>query len=415
MRVAFASPGWPLAGFRNGVVTYIDHVVPALRSYGVDARVLAGSIAGDQPTGPQVVDLRSCPLPVAWNASARLAERFAPAWVTPIRMGGHLTSALRRAGDVDVLELEEAHGAPAFVDPGRASMVVRLHGPWLMNGPALGVPADVAFRARCKLELRAVERADGVTAPSRFVLEGLKRRTSWTPVLATIIPNPAPEIAPADRWQPDPSRPRRVVFVGRFDRIKGADLVLRAFAEIGRDDASLGLDFVGPDSGLLDQGKAWSLDEFMTDRLPASIRSRVRVHGPLPPDRVRRIRREGSVVVVASRQENFCMTAVEAAAQGCPVVLSDAGGNPELLSDGESALYFRNEDGADLARALARVLTDRELAARLGARARRAAQRFRVDEIARQTLEFYREARARRARDGLRRRLERRLPSSFGL
>ncbi len=56
----------------------------------------------------------------------------------------------------------------------------------------------------------------------------------------------------------------------------------------------------------------------------------------------------------------------EAMALGKPVVASGAGGNPELVVDGESGLLVPPRDTAALAAALRRLLTDRALCERLG-------------------------------------------------
>jgi glycosyltransferase involved in cell wall biosynthesis len=56
----------------------------------------------------------------------------------------------------------------------------------------------------------------------------------------------------------------------------------------------------------------------------------------------------------------------EAMALGKPVIGSAAGGNPELVVDGESGLLVPPRDTAALAAALRRLLTDRTLADRLG-------------------------------------------------
>lgn len=60
----------------------------------------------------------------------------------------------------------------------------------------------------------------------------------------------------------------------------------------------------------------------------------------------------------------------EAMALAKPVVATDVGGNRELVVDGECGLLIPPRDTATLAAAIIRLLTDRELAQRLGQRAR---------------------------------------------
>jgi glycosyltransferase involved in cell wall biosynthesis len=65
--------------------------------------------------------------------------------------------------------------------------------------------------------------------------------------------------------------------------------------------------------------------------------------------------------------EGLCSSALDAQAVGVPVVASAVGGLVEAVADGESGLLVPPRDPAALAAAVARVLLDRGLAARLGA------------------------------------------------
>jgi glycosyltransferase involved in cell wall biosynthesis len=61
---------------------------------------------------------------------------------------------------------------------------------------------------------------------------------------------------------------------------------------------------------------------------------------------------------------------VEAQCRGRAVIGSRVGGIPDLVRDGENGLLVEPEDPEALAEALLRVLSDRDLAAGLGAEAR---------------------------------------------
>ena len=72
-------------------------------------------------------------------------------------------------------------------------------------------------------------------------------------------------------------------------------------------------------------------------------------------------------------------------AVGRPVVATAVDGTPEIVEEGETGYLVPPRDPAALAAALARVLDDPALAARLGARAhRRALERYTWDANARQ-------------------------------
>jgi phosphatidylinositol alpha-mannosyltransferase len=81
-------------------------------------------------------------------------------------------------------------------------------------------------------------------------------------------------------------------------------------------------------------------------------------------------------VAPAVGQESFGIAVVEAMAAGIPVVATDIPGYREVLSDGVEGLLVPARDPEALAAALVKVLTEPELAARLGGAGRDRARTF---------------------------------------
>ena len=77
-----------------------------------------------------------------------------------------------------------------------------------------------------------------------------------------------------------------------------------------------------------------------------------------------------TIAVSATRDEAFGLTLVEAGAFGLPVVAPRVGGVSEVVINGETGILVPPDDPARLAEALARLIADPALAARLGAAAR---------------------------------------------
>jgi|tagenome__1003787_1003787.scaffolds.fasta_scaffold20924691_2 glycosyltransferase involved in cell wall biosynthesis len=392
--VAFYSPGWPPNRTQNGIATYVGCVRTALRDLGVVSHVLTGATFGTDGVGADAIDLGRMTTPRGRRALFRLLGKVPGLSSEGASFGWSVARGLRQIVDQppDLIEMEETFGGAWFTQQlMTVPVVVRLHGPWFLNGVALGVPVDAAFRRRESTERRCIARAAGVTSPSRDVLNRVRERYGLPLPDAAVIPNPVPPVAIDQRWTLEGSDRKTILFVGRFDRHKGGDLVIEAFTAIANSIPSAELMFVGPDRGFLDEsGQVHSLPTFLENRVPSDLRSRVHVTGPLPAERIAGLRRRSYVTVVASRYENFPLALAEALAFGCPTIAADVGGMPEILLSEQTGLLFAAGDSGDLARKITNLFAHSERAAELGRRAAiDVANRLAPASIARLTLDYY--------------------------
>jgi glycosyltransferase involved in cell wall biosynthesis len=88
------------------------------------------------------------------------------------------------------------------------------------------------------------------------------------------------------------------------------------------------------------------------------------------------------VFALSSRYEGFGNVLVEAMACGVPVVATSSPGTREIVTDGVDGLLVDRHEPAALADALARVLEEPELRARMAVEARRSARRFALPIVA---------------------------------
>jgi glycosyltransferase involved in cell wall biosynthesis len=101
---------------------------------------------------------------------------------------------------------------------------------------------------------------------------------------------------------------------------------------------------------------------------------------------------EMSCSVLPSLSEGLSNVLLESMAAGVPVVATAVGGNSEAVEDGVTGLLVPPRDTDALVRAIARILDDRELAARFGeAGSRRVADRFSIEASVRATERLYME------------------------
>lgn len=118
---------------------------------------------------------------------------------------------------------------------------------------------------------------------------------------------------------------------------------------------------------------------------------RVRV---LPPvDDAAGLYAAADAFVLPSVSEGLSNSLLEAMASGLPVIASAVGGTAETLVDGDTGLLFARDDERAAAACVRRLLDEPELAARLGAAARRVCvERYALSRVAARLEELYRGA-----------------------
>ena len=85
--------------------------------------------------------------------------------------------------------------------------------------------------------------------------------------------------------------------------------------------------------------------------------------------------------------ETSSLSILEGMSMGLPAVVSDYGGNPWLIDNGEDGLIFPTRDSAALAQCIARLMDDREELERMGRRAEEIFRRRFTGEIFAQNIE----------------------------
>lgn len=397
LSLAFVSPAWPPDAFANGVIPYIDKVASELRRQGHQAKILTERTSGEVDEST-ILDVR--PYEASDNLLTRTVDRLAYRFSSMLGARRQYTRALIKKCNwlideqgLQLLEMEESFGLAYWVRRKLPiPVVVRLHGPWFLNGSLQGSTNDALFRSRVRAEGLAIAHADLITSPSLDVLERTRAYYGLPLKGAVVFPPPTTMVPEADRWRVADSDPDLVLFVGRFDRHKGGDLMIEAFAEVAKRRPQARLRFVGPDAGFVDEtGQRLGIMEYIGRKAPEAA-NRIEWLGRMPNSELGKLRREARVTVVCSRYETFGLTLTESITTGCPTVATQAGAFPEILQDGVNGLLCVPEDPRDLAEKITTLLSDEARAVRLGRRAGLdGEQRYRADAIVRELSQHYHE------------------------
>lgn len=150
--------------------------------------------------------------------------------------------------------------------------------------------------------------------------------------------------------QPRPVEARYILTVGKFEKQKGQDVLIKAFAEISSDYPDIDLVLVGATSSALDD-----LKQLCSQR---GISRRVRFYQDSPHHEMAAFFRHADFFVLPSRLEAFGIVLLEAGAFGLPVVGTNVGGIPELITDGVTGRLVPPDACSDLAMAMRATLDD---------------------------------------------------------
>jgi glycosyltransferase involved in cell wall biosynthesis/GT2 family glycosyltransferase len=270
-----------------------------------------------------------------------------------------------------------------------APLVIRLNTPMAIAMETQGWRPTADLGLACEMEWAMLRGASGWIDTSGTIRETLARRfgvePGAVPVREIAFGVPPPE--DGSRAAPPAARndETRLLFVGRLEPRKGIDTLLRAAPRVLQECPRATLVVAGepPNGGDIAE------DFYRRCGVPGA-RERVRFLGRVDDARLASLYAATDIFVAPSRYESFGLVYLEAMARGKPVVACRAGGAASVVADGETGLLVPPDDAGALAGALVRLAGDAALRARLGAAAReRVRERYGVERMVRETIEFY--------------------------
>ena len=278
---------------------------------------------------------------------------------------------------------------------------VQYTGPLALNTPLVVSVHDVSylehpyyftrFRAtQLRITVkRTVERAVAVLTPSQFSRDAILRHYAIDPGKVIVVPNAAaPVFRPVERQVASAAVERKfgirgpfVLMVGDLQPRKNHLGLLRAFHSVVRSYPQLThrLVFVGKET--------WYSKELHRALAESGIRDRVDFTGFVEDADLVHFYGACDLFAFPSFYEGFGIPILEAMACGRAVACSSVTAMPEV-ADG-AGLLFDPHCTAEMARAIADVLLDPELRARLERLGMQRAAQFSWEQAARRTLEVY--------------------------
>ncbi|MBU0516478.1 MAG: glycosyltransferase family 4 protein [Proteobacteria bacterium] len=153
-----------------------------------------------------------------------------------------------------------------------------------------------------------------------------------------------------------------VVFIGRLVAHKAVDDILAAWPRVMRGF---------PEARLLLVGDGPLVDELGRQAERLELGNSVRFYGRAEFDQVPGLLAAGDVFLSPSLDEGLPRTLLEAMAMGLPAVVTDVGGNPEVVRPGETGFLLPPRRPDLIADRVGRLLEDGDLRQRMGRAGRR--------------------------------------------
>ena len=263
---------------------------------------------------------------------------------------------LLREFQPDAVLVQGAHDAASAViarrfSRSRAKVILDVHGDWRTATRLYGSQTRRFLNPFAdRIAAWAVRHVDEVRTVSDFttgIVRELGVEPSATfPAFMDLDPFLAPPV-------PLPEQPV-ALFVGALELYKGVDLLVEAWPHVAEQVPNASLRLIGA-------GARVDLARTLVERGP-----NVTWESGLAPEEVVDELDAATCLVLPSRREGMGRVVVEAFCRGRAVVGARGGGIEDLVVHGENGLLFASDDADGLAKALVRVLSNRELASGLG-------------------------------------------------
>ena len=291
---------------------------------------------------------------------------------------------LAEACDLDLIHAHYAvpHAASAYLakqifNSSRLKTITTLHGTDITL-----VGADPSFHRVVKF---AIEKSDGVTAVSRYLMTRTIEEFDIRREIR-VIPNFIDAARPdqnrdlCSRKAFAPRGEKILMHASNFRPVKRIGDVVRIFARV-REQIPCKLLLIG-------EGP----ERLFIQQLVRELKLGSDVHFLGEQDQLEPLFFCADLFLLPSEQESFGLTALEAMNCGVPVIGSAVGGMPEVITHGETGYLFPVGDIATMAAHAVALLTDPARLELFGTQAkRRAEQKFSADEIIPRYEAFYEE------------------------
>src|SRR3954471_1094805 len=288
--------------------------------------------------------------------------------------------------------------ATLFKEHWRAPVVTMFHTLGALKNRVAQDAAELEQQIRVDIERRTMATADRIVAATEVDRAHMLDAYAASARKIVVVPGGVnlDMFAPGDRQA---ARRRlglgpeaTLLFVGRIQRLKGIDILIRAAAELQEDVGRLRVLVVGgtgDSTGRQPSEEARELARLRAEVDELGLNAVVQFVGGVEQTQLAEYYRAADVTVMPSTYESFGLVAVESLACGTPVVASRVGGLATIVRDGENGALVPWRDPQLFADRIRPILTDPSYAAKLQRGALETAATYSWDGVAERTVAVY--------------------------
>lgn len=284
--------------------------------------------------------------------------------------------------------------ATLFKEHWRAPVVAMFHTLGALKNRVAQDSAELEQQIRVDIERRTMATADRLIAATEIDRSHMLEAYGANPRKISIVPGGVnlDTFGPGSRAKarqqlglgPEPT----LLFVGRIQRLKGIDILIRAAASLREENGPLRVLIVGG-TGQQSGEEHREIARLQEITRSLDLGSVVRFVGAVEQPQLANYYRAADVTVMPSTYESFGLVAVESMACGTPVVASRVGGLATVVRDGENGALVPWRDPRLFAERIRAILTDPHAAARMHRGALETAHQYSWDAAAEKTVAVY--------------------------
>jgi L-malate glycosyltransferase len=208
---------------------------------------------------------------------------------------------------------------------------------------------------------RVLKRAEVIVTPSEYLARAVRAEGFEARVISNVIDLDLYPYKHRKRVEP------KLLWMRKFHKYWNPEMAIRVLYELRKSMPEATLVMAGQDEGL----------EKSTRELARSLglEEAVRFPGFLNTEGKIREAAAADIFINTNLIDNMPVSVLEACSMGLPVVSTDVGGMPDLLTEGETGLLVPVDDVERMVEAIKRLVETPELASRLSENGRRLAMR----------------------------------------